>query len=92
MTNALRSRLDVYVQPRASRTQVAGRHGDGIKIRLAAPPVDNAANEALVDFLAKALDLPRRAVRIVAGASSRRKVVELDGVSAEQASARLLAP
>lgn len=90
--SALRSRLDVYVQPRASRTQVAGKHGDGIKIRLAAPPVDNAANEALVDFLAEALDLPRRAVRIVAGASSRRKIVELEGMSAEQASARLLAP
>lgn len=53
--------------------------------------MDNAANEALVDFLAEALDLPRRAVRIVAGASSRRKIVELEGMSAEQASSKLLA-
>lgn len=66
-------------------------HGDALHIRLAAPPVDNAANEALVALIAERLHIARRNVRIVTGASSRRKMVEIDGVSAEQASAALLA-
>ena len=73
-------RFAVRVQPRASRSEVAGVLGDALKVRLQAPPVDGAANAALVDFLADALGVPRRAVRIVAGESSRSKVVEVDGV------------
>lgn len=76
-------RFAVHVQPRASRNEIAGLHGDALKIRLAAPPVDGAANAALVDFLADAFAIPRRAVRILAGATSRAKLVELDGVSPE---------
>jgi uncharacterized protein YggU (UPF0235/DUF167 family) len=53
-------RLTIYVQPRASRTELDGRHGDALKIRLAAAPVDGAANEALVRFLADTLARPRR--------------------------------
>ncbi len=83
------ARLVLHVQPRARRTEVVGRHGDAIKVRLAAPPVDGAANEALVRFVADALGVPRAAVRLVAGGSSRRKVVEIDGVSASEAEARL---
>lgn len=52
------------VQPRASRTEVAGPYGDAVRIRLTAPPVDGAANEALVRFLAERLEVPRSAVRI----------------------------
>jgi len=70
------------VQPRASRDEVSGVHGDALKIRLAAPPVDGAANDALVNFLAAVFAVPRRAVRILAGESSRSKLVEIDGVSA----------
>jgi uncharacterized protein (TIGR00251 family) len=70
------------VQPRASRSEFAGTHQGAVKVRLQAPPVDGAANEALVDFLAEALGVPRRMVRIVAGTSSRSKVVEVDGVDA----------
>jgi uncharacterized protein (TIGR00251 family) len=77
-------RLSVRVQPRASRNEFAGRYGDGIKIRLTAPPVDGAANEALVKFLARALDIPANDVTIVAGASSRTKVVELAGVTEDR--------
>ena len=73
-------RFAVRVQPRASRSAIEGVHGGALKVRLHAPPVDGAANDALVALLADALDVPRRAVRIVAGASSRAKIVEVDGV------------
>lgn len=69
-------RITVRVQPRASRTEVAGRYGeDALRIRLAAPPVDGAANRELVAFLAKTLGVPRSAVSIEAGATGRRKIV-----------------
>jgi uncharacterized protein (TIGR00251 family) len=75
-------RFAVLVQPRASRTEVAGVHGEGLKIRLTSPPVDGAANEALVTFLTKHFAVPRHAVTIVSGARSRSKIVEIDGLSA----------
>ena len=75
-------RFAVHVQPRASRSEIVGLHGDALKVRLAAPPVDGAANEALVALLAEALAVGRRAVRIVSGASSRAKTVEIEGTSA----------
>ena len=77
-------RFAVSVQPRASRTEVVGVHGGALKVRLQAPPVDGAANEALTDYLAGRLGVPRRAVRIVAGASSRAKTVEVDGVDSDR--------
>lgn len=77
-------RFNVHVQPRASRSEVAGLHGDALKVRLSAPPVEGAANEALVELLARLFDVGKRAVRVVAGASSRAKIVEVDGVSEEQ--------
>ena len=52
-------RIRIHVQPRASRTEIAGRHGDALKVRLAAPPVDGAANDALLDFIADRLGVPR---------------------------------
>lgn len=72
--------LWIHVQPRASRTEVAGRHGDAVRIRVKAPPHNGAANDELVRFLAARLGVPRRAVRIVTGAASRRKRVEVCGV------------
>lgn len=78
-------RIEVYIQPRASATELAGTHDGLIKIRIAAPPVDNAANVALVDFIAKRLGIAKRDVRVVSGASSRRKILEIDGVSAATA-------
>jgi len=85
------ARVAVHVQPRARRTEVAGMHGDAVKIRLAAPPVDGAANVELVRFVAERLGVPRAAVRIAAGAASRRKVVEVDGVDADAVRSALLA-
>ena len=62
--------LELHVQPGASRTEVAGLHGGRLKIRLAARAIDGRANEALIDFLARALSVPRKCVRIHAGARS----------------------
>ena len=79
------ARIGVYIQPRAKRTEIAGRHGTDLKIRVAAPPVEQAANEALIAFVASRLGLRQRDVRLVAGAASRHKVLEIDGMTAEQA-------
>ncbi len=82
--------LDVWVQPRASRDEVAGVQGDALKLRVAAPPVEGEANEAVVRLLAKATGLPRTAVEIVRGRSGRRKTVRLQGLEVAEARSRLL--
>lgn len=69
--------LTLHIQPAARKTEVAGLHGDALKIRLAAPPVDGKANAALLEFVADRLDLPRAAVSLKSGQTSRRKVVEV---------------
>lgn len=66
--------------PRARVTGVAGRHGDALKIRVAAPPMDGAANAELIRFLAERLSVPRSAVTITAGHTSRRKTVRIAGI------------
>ena len=71
-------RFEVRVQPRASRTEFAGNKEGILRVRLQAPPVDGAANEALVDFIADELGVPRRRVRIVSGFGSRNKIIEID--------------
>jgi uncharacterized protein (TIGR00251 family) len=73
----------VRVQPRASRSGLAGEVDGALRIRLAAPPVDGEANEELVNLLAKLLDIPRREVEIISGQKSKNKVVRVKGVSAE---------
>jgi len=65
----------IRVQPRASRTEAAGLHGDALKLRIAAPPVDGAANKACIRFLAKALKVPKSSVEIVSGGTGRDKTV-----------------
>ncbi len=75
-------RLVVHVVLRAKRTEVAGRHGDALKIKLKAPPVDGAANAELVRFVAEQLDIPRSSVTITAGHTGRRKTLEIVGVDA----------
>lgn len=82
-------RINVYVQPRASKTEVAGMHDGCVKIRLAAPPVDGAANAALIEYIAAQLDIAKSRVRITAGLTSRRKTVEVDGVTPQQLAAAL---
>lgn len=82
--------LTLHIQPGAKKTEVAGRHGDALKIRLAAPPVDGKANEALLRFIADTLGLPKSAVSLKSGQTSRQKVVELVG-AAPSTLARLVA-
>ena len=72
--------LVLHVQPGARRTEVAGPHGDALKIRLAAPPVDGKANAALIEFVADRLGLPKAAVHLAAGQTSRRKILEVDAL------------
>lgn len=74
----------VKVQPNASKTCVGGREGEFLKIRLAAPPVDGKANEALVAFLARRLSIPKACVHIRSGVSGRRKVIQVEGCSQEK--------
>lgn len=69
--------LAVHAQPGARRTEVSGLHGDALKVRVAAPAVEDRANEALAAFLAQALGVARRDVRLVAGERSRRKRFEV---------------
>ncbi len=71
--------LEVHVQPGAKRSEFAGQHGDRVKIRLAAPAMENRANEALVEFLAGHYGVPKRNVRIAAGLKSRDKRVVIEG-------------
>ena len=77
--------LELHVQPGAKRTEAAGVHGDRVKIRLAAPPVDGAANDELVRFLADAFGVPKRHVTIVSGATSRQKRVRIEGAASRPA-------
>jgi len=71
--------------PRARTTAVAGRHGDALKIRVAAPPADGAANAELIRFLAVRLGRPRSAITITAGQSGRRKTVSIAGLESATA-------
>ena len=75
-------RFRVRLQPRASRNEIAGVLDGVLRVRVHAPPVDGAANDALVAFLADRLAIPRRGVRIVTGVTSRTKMIEVEGVSA----------
>jgi uncharacterized protein (TIGR00251 family) len=84
-------RVSVHVQPRATRSEIVGLHGAALKVRLQAPPVDGAANEALVTLLAERLGVARRSVRVIAGTTSRTKTVEVDGTT-EEAVRALAAP
>ena len=77
------ARIAVKVHPRARRTAIAGRYGDGWKLDLAAPPVDGKANDECVQFFAELARVPRTRVRIVTGLTSRMKVVEIEGVAQE---------
>ena len=72
----------VHAQPRASRTEIVGEHDGALKIRLAAPPVDGAANEELVRHVAKRVGVARSRVRVLTGDTSRAKVVEIDDADA----------
>jgi uncharacterized protein (TIGR00251 family) len=79
----------VRVVPRASRNKIAGIHDGAVRIRLTAPPVDGAANEALIGFLANVLRVPKRDIELVSGQTAQTKVVSVSGLSTEEVEARL---
>jgi uncharacterized protein len=81
--------LSVKVQPRSSRNEICDVMGAELKVKIAAPPVDAAANEELIRFLASVLDCPRNAVRIIRGGTSKHKSIAIDGVSTQQIEQRL---
>jgi uncharacterized protein (TIGR00251 family) len=84
------SAFSVHVVPRARKNEIVGRLGDAIKVRLTAPPVEGKANEALVAFLAEQLGVQKSQVEIVAGKTSRNKMVSVIGLSPAEVEERLL--
>lgn len=83
--------ITLRVTPRARRNEIAGVSGEALRVRLTAPPVGGAANDALLTLLTERLGMPRRSLRLVAGAHSRHKRVAIDGLSSEAAE-KLLGP
>src|ERR671918_1601608 len=81
--------LEAFVQPRAVRTVVAGVHGTALKIKVAAPPVDGKANEALRVFVADLLGVARSRVELVAGSGTRHKRLRINGVTPDEIVAAL---
>jgi hypothetical protein len=73
--------VPLHVQPRARRTQIAGIHNGALKVQISSPPVDDAANRALVEYFSKMLELPKSHFQIVAGPKSRDKLLHITGVS-----------
>lgn len=76
--------VSLHVQPRARQTQITGIHGDALKIKVSAPPVDDAANRALIEFFSRLLGLPKSRFLIVAGQKSRGKVLRIEGISPDE--------
>lgn len=82
--------LKIRVVPNAKRSEIAGAYGEAVKVKVAAPAVEGKANAALLEFLAECLDLPTRALTLVSGEKSRDKLIALNGLTAEEAKAKLL--
>jgi uncharacterized protein (TIGR00251 family) len=83
------TRVRLRVSPGSRKTELAGRHGDAWKVRVAAPPEGGRANEAVLELLAERVGLPRRALSIVSGQKARDKVVEMTGIDNDEAERRL---
>ncbi|MCI5133984.1 MAG: YggU family protein [Candidatus Electrothrix sp. AW2] len=76
--------LSIYVQPRSHRNAIVGLHGDAVKMRLTAPPVDGKANKAVIAFWAKSLKIPKSAITMKSGLHNRMKKILLNGVQEKQ--------
>ncbi|MDL2227196.1 DUF167 domain-containing protein [Deltaproteobacteria bacterium OttesenSCG-928-M10] len=81
--------LKVILSPRAKANALVGRHGEDLKIKIAAPPADGAANQALIKYLAGLLDLSPAGLNLIAGQTGRRKIVKIEGLSSEELWSRL---
>jgi uncharacterized protein (TIGR00251 family) len=83
------TRVRLRVSPGAQRNELVGRHGEGWKVRVAAPPEGGRANDAVLDLLARELSLPRRSLSIVSGQAAREKVVQMEGIDPAETERRL---
>ena len=81
--------IALYASPRASRTQVCGLHDGRVKLQVAAPPVDGAANEAIIVFLASTLGVSKSAITLASGQTGKRKLAHVTGVTPDDARAAL---
>ncbi len=82
--------VTVHAQPKAKKTEIIGVHGEALKIKVAAPPVDGAANDELIRFFAQLFDVSKSQVRLKQGSTGRKKVVEVEGATAAQLTEILL--
>jgi uncharacterized protein (TIGR00251 family) len=85
------TRLRLRVSPGSGRTGIVGRHGDAWKVRVAAPPEDGKANEAVLDLLARTLEVPRRSITLATGGAAHDKVVILEGLTRTEVESKLAA-
>ena len=85
----LQTDIQVQAQPRASRSEIVGPLGDALKIRVAAPPVEGAANQELEKLLAKTLRVPRSSVKVIRGETGKRKLLRVQGISPDEVGRRL---
>ncbi len=83
------ARIEIRVQPRASRNSISGTRAGLLRIRVTAPPVDGQANAAAIAVLAQALDVPKSSIHLVKGASSRQKTLAIESMSQEEVNQRL---
>ena len=83
--------ITLHIVPRSSRTEICGEHGDALKIKLQAPPVEGKANKALIEFLSDKLDTPRNSISILSGDTGRNKRIIISGIKTETIT-RILAP
>jgi uncharacterized protein len=83
------TRVRLRVSPGARRNELVGRHGEGWKIRVAAPPEGGRANDAVLDLLARELSLPRQSLSIVSGQAAREKIVQMEGIDRAETERRL---
>lgn len=84
--------LTLYIQPGAKSSEISGVHGEALKIRLAAPPVEGKANQALIRFLSEKLAIPKQAITLLSGETNRNKRVQIIGLSVEAIENVLLTP
>lgn len=84
-------RFEVNAKPRAKKSRIVGERGDAVEIALAAPPVDGAANEELIRFVAQVLAVPKRDIELVRGDTSRAKLVAVSGLTSAEIETRLRA-
>jgi uncharacterized protein (TIGR00251 family) len=85
-------RIEIKAVPNAQKSAVVGWLGDALKVKIHAPPVEGKANQALCEFLAEQLDLPKRAVQLLRGETSRQKIVEIEGMTRALIAERLKLP